>query len=362
MKRSAVLALLLAACVLQPSAPAPATSAVPGAPQSPTITSAGNDKVVSFPDCDSRSLAGSAPACDVAQVAVDHDVFVAVLSRASVSGLTFEARAVELATGATRVLRPLADTEIVIEDVRDALVLLRETESFGGGDFHVRLLSVPWRDPARATILEEEDLSAMVGADRWVPWPYAKTNGRDVVWLRATGPLTAHEIVLLAGNGPARVIARTDRRADFDLDDSGRVALSTTSADRAELQIYDGLRTRVLSSRPEETGGLVMSFPDVIGWARGYGTAQPLSEIDLVPIGGGPTRPGRAESSCLIVGSTLRDLVTACPAGVRLIDVATGVARDGPASRIVLAFRRGLVWQMSADLRANPLVWRIRLL
>src|SRR5439155_158519 len=131
----------------------------------------------------------------------------------------------------------------------------RQTEDLGGGDAHVSLLRVPWRDPAQTETLDEIDLTGLRGGDTWNPWPYAKTNGRDVVWLHAGGLFDPHEIILLGPNGPRQTVLTTDKPAYFDL--------------------------------------------------------------------------------------------------------AHGAVGDGPAARIVLAFRRGLLWRTSADLTTSPEVWRV---
>ena len=361
MLRLVIVALLLGACLGAPNGPR--TPAAVSAPGSPTLINAGPDKIVSFPDCDARSVAGALPACEVVQAAADRGVFVGVLRRASGGVITYEARTIDLASGDIRVLRSPREAEVVIEDVRDPVVLLREVADFGGGDAHVILLRVPWRDPARTEILDELDLVGL-RANVWNPWPYARTNGRDVVWLRGGDVSATHELVALGASGPRRSILATDRPAYFDLDDAGRVAVATTASEglRQELRLFEGGGLRALGSRTADHSTDVMSLGDVIGWPRGASTARPVSEVELVPVAGGPSRAARAETSCLMVGWTARDLVTVCSSGVRLIDVATGSIRDGPAGRIVLAFRRALLWRTSADLASNPEVWRITLL
>jgi hypothetical protein len=358
MRRATLIGLLATACV-GPFAPPPAVS--PASIPSAHVV-AGPDQTVSFPDCDARTVPGSLPACELLQAAADRDVFVGVLRRAAASGITYEARAIELATGATRALRPPAELELIIEDVRDAVVLLRETEDFGGGEAHVALLRIPWRDPARLEVLDEVDLVGLRGGNAWNPWPYAKTNGRDVVWLRGGGLSARHELLLLSGAGAQRTLLTTDRALYFDIDDSGRVAVAITTAAGQELQLFDAGRLRTLGSRTADSSTDVMSFGDLIGWPRGPATLRPVTEVEIVPIAGGAPRSARAETSCFVVGWTARDLVTVCASGVRLIDVATGAIRGGPAGRIVLAFRRALLWRTSADLASNPEVWRITLI
>jgi hypothetical protein len=300
----------------------------------------------------------------VLQAAADRGVFVAVLRRSGPTGIASEVRAIDLASGATSVVLPLTPLELLIEDVREAVVLLRETEDLGGGDAHVRLLAVPWRAPADPQVLEEEDLGGLQGGRNWDPWPYARTNGREIVWLRGGDVFAPHEIVLAAAGGQPRTIATADQPVYFDLDETGRVAIATRTTDgaRQNLQLYDGVRLRPLGSRAAADGGYVLSFADTVGWARGDGIARPVTEVELVPAAGGDSRSARAESGCIVLGATSQELATVCSSGVRLLDVATGVARDGPAGRIALAFRRAIVWQTLADFTANPQVWRITLL
>lgn len=337
--------------------PRPATTA-PGA-----LGTAGPAREVSFPDCDSRRVAGSLPACNLAQVAMDRGVFVGILQRYADGILSFEARAIDLGTGETRVIRSRQEEELVIEDVRDDVVLLRDVEDFGGGDVHVLLLRVPWRDPARTEILDEVDLTVAGGGASWNPWPHARTNGRDVVWLRGGDPLTPHELVLLRENGAAQVVGETDRPVHFDIDEAGRVVFATLASigTKQDLQVYDG-RLRTLGSRTADASSEVAVFGTLIGWPVGAGLRGPVAEIEILPLAGGASKRLGPEPSCVIVGWTARDIVTVCPPGVRLIDVASGAARDGPASRLVLAFRRGILWRTAADLAASPDVWRLTVL
>src|SRR5207245_1163602 len=266
MKRLGLVVLLLGACI----APSDASRTAPRRPSvspSAQLATAGGERSISFPDGDARTIPGALPACELLQVAVDRDVFVGVLRRSSVAGITYEARAIDLQSGETHELRQLEETELLIEDVRDAVVLLRHTEDLGGGDAHVSLLRVPWRDPAQTETLDEIDLTGLGGGD---------------------------------------------------------------------------------------AGGYVVSFADTVGWVRGFGTVRPPTEIELLPVSGGRSRAARAETGCVVIGATAKDVATVCPRGVRLIDVAHGAVRDGPAARIVLAFRRGLLWRTSADLTTSP--------
>jgi hypothetical protein len=371
--RRTLLALVLAGCSLAPAArtptppPASATTqrpvptALPSSGLSALTRLADGTLVASVPDCvTTHDASGGITGCELIQAMVDRGVFVAVLRW---SDGFLEARAIDLATGEMRSLVPKEDFGLVIEDVRDDLVLIRETDDLGGGDVQVRLLRVPWRDPTKVEVLDEIDVSGVGGSD-WNAWPYARTNGRDVVWLHAGGLVASHEIELLSAAGQKRAIATTDGPAFFDIDDAGRVALATFNADRSTqtLQLYDGSTLRQLATRGGDAAGSVASFGELIGWTRGFVTAAPPGQVDLVPASGGAARSVRPEPGCLVAGFTAKDVVTVCPAGLRLIDAATGAIRDGPNSRIVHSSRRGLLWQIAADLAANPQVWRITLL
>ena len=262
-----------------------------------------------------------------------------------------------------RVIKAPGIAGLGIDDVHEDVVILSETIDSGPAQAHVRLFRVPWRDPGRIETLDEIDIPLVAGGDAWNPWPTAKTNGRDVVWIHA-GLFGPHELVLLGADGQRRSVLRSDGPLWFDLDDAGRVVVATIGPrqDTQDLVLYEAGRARGLGSRAIDAGGFVMSFGDWVGWARGYGLVRPPEEIELISLAGPPARAARAASSCVIVGRTGRDVVTVCPAGARLLDVASGVARDGPPSRVVLAFRRALLWRTGADLGANPEVWRITLL
>ncbi|TME61315.1 MAG: hypothetical protein E6I51_09170 [Chloroflexi bacterium] len=151
----------------------------------------------------------------------------------------------------------------------------------------------------------------------------------------------------------------------FDLDDGGRIPVAVFSADGATQRffVYLAGAVREIGTRDAAASGYVMSFGDVIGWTRGTGTVRPMDGIDLWTDTGRALRTERPESGCVIVGHTQKDVVTVCPSGTHLKDVLTNAPiRNGPPSRVVLAFPRALLWRTAADLAANPMVWRITLL
>ena len=375
MFRGLALALALVACTAQPSArtftPAPPVSGSPSESATPTpgplatqsgiatlARSADGTLALSIPDCVATRVAGQLGGCEVIATSADRSVFVATLRY---DDGTIEGRAIDLATGSMGVLRARADLGASIDAIRDDNVLLLEADYTGAGSAHVKLSRVPWRDPAKAQLLDELDLVGIGGGDTWNPFPSAKTNGRDVVWLHAGGLFLEHEIVLQPATGAKKTVLRTDHPVWFDIDDSGRVAIAAANADatKQELWLWDGVTLRRLGSRDIDAGGFVVSFDNSIGWAHGYGTVRPASDFEIVPIDGGSFKTIRPESGCAIVGGTAKELVSICGSGSRLINVTSGVVRDGPKSRIVLPFPRALVWRMTADLAANPEIWRV---
>src|SRR5207302_122461 len=161
---------------------------------------------------------------------------------------TFEARSIDLATGEIRVLIPRADVGMHIDDHDDGIAVLEEDDARGGGSAHARLIRVPSRDPSGAAVLDDIDLVGLQGGDRWNPWPMAKTNGRETVWLHAGGLFLPHDVILQTADGQKRSVYQTDQAVWFDIDDNGRVAIATLAAPLAgattptteELFIYEG--------------------------------------------------------------------------------------------------------------------------
>ena len=372
MKHLAALAIVLASCVAapapSPSTPAPAPTAVRAS--ATTLPSAGlgaltkladGTLVVGVPDCATATQNGGITGCELLDAAADRGVFVGVLRW---SDGTFEARSIDLATGEMRTLIPKEDLGIALEEVREEVAILRETDDLGGGNVHVRLRRIPWRDPSKAETLDEIDLIGLGGGDSWNPWPSARTNGQDVVWLHAGGPFAKHQVILLDARGTRQVVTESDKPIWFDLDDGGRVPVAVISSDGATQRFFVSLAGTVheIATRDASASGYVMSFGDVVGWARGTGTVRPIDGVELFTDTGRGLRVDRPEPGCVFVGRTAKDVVTVCPSGVRLEDVRANTVRDGPPSRVVVAFPRALLWRTAADLAANPMIWRITLL
>jgi hypothetical protein len=369
-KRLAALAIVLASCVAaptpSPSGPVPAptaarasATALPSALTSLTKLADGT-LVVSIRDCATATQNGGITGCELLDAAADRGVFVGVLRW---SDGTFEARSIDLATGEMRTLIPKEDLGIALEDVRDDLAILRETDDLGGGNVHVRLRRVPWRDPSKAETLDEIDLVGLGGGDTWNPWPSARTNGRDVVWLHAGGLFAKHQVIQLDARGAKHIVTESDKPIWFDLDDAGRVPVAVLSSDATTQRFFVSLAGSVqeMGTRAASASGYVMSFGDVVGWARGTGSVRPIDGVELFTDAGRALRIDRPEPGCLFVGHTAKEIVTVCPSGARLEDVHANTVRDGPPSRVVVAYPRALLWRTAADLAANPMIWRITL-
>jgi len=195
----------------------------------------------------------------------------------------------------------------------------------------------------------------------------AKTNGRETVWLHAGGLFLPHDVILQTADGQKRSVYQTDQAVWFDIDDNGRVAIATLAAPLAgaatptteELFIYEDRALRRLGTRAVGDSGIPISFADAIGWTLGTGSVRRIDGVEIVPLAGGATRTIRPESGCVYTGRTAAEIVTICPSGARLFDVASGAVRSGPQSRVVLASRHALIWRTAADLAANPQVYRI---
>src|SRR5438552_1957454 len=193
----------------------------------------------------------------------------------------------------------------------------------------------------------------------------AADKGAFVAGLRqADGTFEARSIDLATGE--IRVLIP---RADvwIDIDDNGRVAIATLAAPLAgaatptteELFIYEDRALRRLGTRAVGDSGIPISFADAIGWTLGTGSVRRIDGVEIVPLAGGATRTIRPESGCVYTGRTAAEIVTICPSGARLFDVASGAVRSGPQSRVVLASRHALIWRTAADLAANPQLYRI---
>ena len=372
MRRLAIVAIVLASCAAaptpSPTAPIPATTAarasataLPSAGLGALTKLADGTLVVSIRDCATATQNGGISGCELLDAAADRTVFVGVLRW---SDGTFEARSIDLGTGEMRTLIPKEDLGIALEDVRGDVAILRETDDLGGGNVHVRLRRVPWRDPSRADTLDEIDLVGLGGGDSWNPWPSARTNGQDVVWLHAGGLFAKHQVILLDAQGAKHVVTESDKPIWFDLDQGGRVPVAVFSSDAATQRFFMSVGGTVheIATRDASASGYVMSFGDIVGWARGTGSVRPTDGVELFTDTGRALRVDRPEAGCVFVGRTSKEIVSVCPAGVRLEDVHANTVRDGPPSRVVVAFPRALLWRTVADLGANPMVWRITLL
>src|SRR5207237_554310 len=162
-------------------------------------------------------------------------------------------------------------------------------------------------------------------------------------------------------DGQKRSVYQTDQAVWFDIDDNGRVAIATLAAPRAgaatptteDLFIYEGGALRRLGTRAVGDSGIPISFADAVGWTLGTGSVRRIDGAEIVPLAGGATRTIRPESGCVYTGRTAAEIVTICPSGARLFDVASGAVRGGPQSRVRL--------QLHADHAYEGMPWASRL-
>jgi hypothetical protein len=346
------------------SAAATVSSATPSAtaPVSALTTLADGTRVIRVPDCHPKDMGNYQIECQVVGITGDTNVAAVTIRRFTSGGYAFESQAIDLSTGAMFTLRPKAATSVDVAEIRDEVAILTDTAEAGVGREHVRVLRVPWRNATRAEVLDEFDLEGLGGGDTWNPWPSARTNGKDVAWLRPVeqGRLG---IVLLRGDGSREVIYRTTGPVWFDLDDAGRIAIAARAAagpDPAQqLVLYEG-SLRVLGSRVGAEAGYVMAFGDRIGWTHGSGMVAPARDVELVSTQGATIRTIAPPAGCMLTGRTTKQILFNCGTTTQLFDAASFATRT-LASGAVIASKRIIFFRESADVGADPETWRATL-
>ena len=357
------------AAVAVPSATG-GTSALPTFASTPSATAAlsavttlaDGTRIIRVPDCHPRNVGIYMIECEVLGIAGDSGVAAVALRRAVNGAYVFESRAIDLSTGAMFTLRAPGSASVSVDDVRDDAVLLTEGAEAGPGRQHVRLLRVPWRNAARAELLDEFDLEGLGGGDSWNPRPSAKTNGKDVAWLRPVEQ-GRFAIMLQRSDGSREMIYRTTGPVWFDLDDAGRIAIvasSTIAPTRAQqLVLYSGSLS-TLGTRPAAEGGIVMSFPDQIGWAHGYGSVAPARDVELISVGGVTIRTLTPPAGCAFNGRTAKQVLFNCGTTTQLLDTTTLATRT-LASNVVIPSKRIVFFREQSDFGADPEIWRATL-
>jgi hypothetical protein len=338
------------------SATPPATAVV-----SAVTTLADGTRVIRLPDCHPKDAGNYQIECQVVGISGDTNVAAVTIRRFMNGGYVFESQAIDLGTGAVFTLRPRAATSAGVEDIRDDVAILTEATEIGANREHMRILRVPWRNASRVEVLDEFDLEGLGGGDTWNPWPSAKTNGKDVVWLRPVeqGRLG---IMLLRSDGSREVLYRTTGPIWFDLDDAGRIAIAAgaaTPGPTQQLVLYNG-SLNVLGTRAAADAGYVMAFGDRIGWTHGSGMVAPARDVELVSAQGATIRTIAPPAGCMLAGRTTKQILFNCGTTTQLLDAASFASRT-LASGAVIASKRIIFFREPADFGADPEIWRATL-
>lgn len=197
------------------------------------------------------------------------------------------------------------------------------------------------------SVLDEWSGPFLGGGDVWNPEP-AITNGTDVLWTRITSDRRpfAVDVVLAASVGPARVLRTSESATWVDLDDSGRVAVSTliTAGDRAQLELWTAGQFRTLGTRPSPEGGAARFVGDRVLWVVGSGIVRRIERIQLV--GSDGSLRDVDTGSCFWRGVAGRYVMLGCGSGTnQLLDPATGARGDEIASFNQMGAPRAALWR-----------------
>lgn len=336
------LSALLTSCVgniATPSSSPTSTTSIPtptpsASPSATTRSVRPFDRVVAIP------IAG-----EQAFVAVDRER-VALVEGTSVS-------VVDVATGQKRDVYQAASGWGVSLSSRglrgDTLVLLESR--IDGQRTDGRAIRIDLRANTRTT-LDEWSGPFLGGGDTWNPEPPI-TNGTDTVWVRVTDETRpfANDVVLARGTAAPRVISTSTSPAWADLDDGGRIAVSTliTRDDRAELVLWRDGQVTSLGSRDSPQGGPARFVGDRLFWALSPGFVARIERGRLITVGG--TTQDIDLSGCSWNGATARQLAIACgpsasgTSTISLVDPATGTRDTIPGALNMVAGPRAAVWR-----------------
>ena len=333
---------LLTSCVgniATPSSSPTSTTSIPtptpsASPSATTRSVRPFDRVVAIP------IAG-----EQAFVAIDRER-VALVEGTSVS-------VVDVATGQKRDVYQAASGWGVSLSSRglrgDTLVLLESR--IDGQRTDGRAIRIDLRANTRTT-LDEWSGPFLGGGDTWNPEPPI-TNGTDTVWVRVTDETRpfANDVVLARGTAAPRVISTSTSPAWADLDDGGRIAVSTliTRDDLAELVIWRDGQVTSLGTRDSPQGGPARFVGDRLFWALSPGFVARIERGRLITVGGATQDIDL--TGCSWNGATARHLAIACgpsasgTSTISLVDPATGTRDTIPGALNMVAGPRAAVWR-----------------
>lgn len=323
-----LLFVMSSACVGQVSVPSP-SPAVPSASPAPTASATPSARpterqVRPF----SRLVTVALP--DAALVAVDTERVVFTPAGTTASSL----EVVDVATGlrSSVYAAPTGwSIELSSRGLRGDTLVFTERR-FEGGRTDGRVVRVDLRTKA-AAVLDEWTGPFLGGGDVWNPEP-AITNGSEVLWIRITDERRpfAVDLVLAQASGSLQILRSSASATWADLDDSGRVAVSTliSAADRAELELWAKDRFTSLATRPSADGGPVRFVGDRLIWAVGSGIVARIARVQLVSVD--RTVWDLDTGACFWRGVAGRHVMLGCGAGAAstqvLLDPATGTRGD----------------------------------
>lgn len=340
-----LLFVMSSACVGQVSAPSP-SPAVPSATAAATASATPSARptarqVRPF----SRVLALPLPELGVAAIDAERVAFTQGATLAS--GL----EGFDVSTGQRSTIYTAASgwsIDLSTRGLRGDTLVFTERR-FEGGRTDGRVVRVDLRTRTM-TVLDEWSGPFLGGGDVWNPEP-AITNGSDVLWIRITDERRpfAVDLVLAPASGPPQVLRSSASATWADLDDSGRVALSTliTAGDRAELELWRAGQFTSLGTRPSAEGGSVRFVGERILWAVGSGIVARIPRVQLVGID--RTVKDVDIGECSWLGVAGRHVIIGCGTGTSmtqlLFDPVTGVRGDEIATFYVRGARRAALWR-----------------
>ena len=349
-----LVSIVLSACVGPTAVPGPSTTLPAGAPTVPASTPSASSPATLSPSAAPRSVRPFERV--VALPGLTDGTFFAVdRDRVAYIATTGELLAVDVASGVTtRVHAPQQGWHIELDPhgLRADLVVFIESRT-DGQRTDARVLSADLRGTAVTRVQTLDDYSSpfLGGGDTWRPRAPV-TNGTVVAWVRVDqdrSPFGIHVVVQLPVQGGPRVIHSGTSPVWIDLDDSGRLAISTliTAGDRAELVLWrDGQRTSI-GMRGSPDGGPARFIGDRLFWGIGPGIAARVERGQLITVGGAVQEV--AFPGCAWTGATVRHLAIGCGTATSsssaLLDPVSGVRGDAIAASQLVAGPRSAVWR-----------------
>lgn len=344
------IAVVLGACVGQTTLPSPSPTPPPSATTTPTATAVPR----SSPSATPRSVR---PFDRVLTIAIPGQPSFIAPDRERVAYVATggDLVVVDVATGATtKVHTPQQGWHVELDPhgLRGDLLVFSESRT-DGQRTDTRVLSADLRGATVTRVQTLDDYSSpfLGGGDTWRPRAPV-TNGTILAWVRVDqdrSPFGIHVVVQLPVQGGPRAIQSGTSPVWIDLDDAGRLAISTliTAGERAELALWrDGQRTSI-GMRGSPDGGPARFIGDRLFWGLGPGIAARIERGQLITIGGAVQDV--AFPGCAWTGATARHLAIGCepgPSGTfTLLDPLSGTRGDAIASFQLVAGPRAAVWR-----------------